>query len=69
MLRSGKAQRKYRKNHPEYQVSEAMRVKARYRAMAALAKRYPKIYARLYDTELEKLRNESRGERSRLRSQ
>jgi hypothetical protein len=35
-----------------------MRVKARYRAFAALARKYPKVYARLYAVELEKLRNE-----------
>jgi len=57
---SADAQKKYRDSHPAYQVTEAMRVKARYRAMAELARRYPKIYRRLYAAELEKLRREEK---------
>lgn len=57
---SADAQKKYRDSHPAYQVTEAMRVKARYRAMAALARRYPKIYLRLYAAELEKIKKEGK---------
>lgn len=49
-------QRAYRRRHPEYEITEAMRVKARYRAMSALARTYPKVYGRLYEIELRKLR-------------
>lgn len=55
---SADAQKRYRDSNPAYKVTEAMRVKARYRAMAELARRYPKIYRRLYTAELEKLRRE-----------
>jgi hypothetical protein len=50
-----KTQRAYRKRTPEYQITEAMRVKARYRAMSALARRHPAEYVQLYNIELEKL--------------
>jgi len=51
-------QRNYRKRHPEYETTEAMRVKARYRSMSELARRYPLVYQRLYDLELKKLKDE-----------
>lgn len=52
---NAEAQKRYRKGNPGYAVTEAMRVKARYRAMAALTRKYPAEYAKLYSAELQKL--------------
>jgi hypothetical protein len=58
LRKNAEAQKRYRDGNPGYQVTEAMRVKARYRAMSRLAQKYPRIYTRFYAIELEKLRNE-----------
>ena len=53
---SARAQHRYREATPEYRETEAMRVKARYRAMSALARKHPAEFGKLYEAELEKLR-------------
>lgn len=46
------ASRRFRDGNPEFRRRESLRMQARYEAYAALARKYPGEYMRLYEAEL-----------------